>query len=55
MILFTLRKAGSHKVIGHVAAPLLARWGRSATVKFDPYPLFVKEIKKRIAKAEAQE
>jgi hypothetical protein len=52
MILFTLRRMGSRKVIAHMAAPIPARWGRTAAVKFDPYPLFVKEITKKIAKAE---
>jgi len=38
-----------------MAAPIPARWGRTAAVKFDPYPLFVKEITKKIAKAEGPE
>jgi hypothetical protein len=52
MILFTLRKAGSRKVLGHLATPLLTRRGRIATVQFDPYPLFVNEIMKRIPATE---
>lgn len=52
MILLTLRKMGSHKVIGHAAEPIPTRWGRTAAVKFDPYPIFVKEIRRKIARAE---
>jgi hypothetical protein len=52
MILFTLRKAGSRKVLGQLATPLLTRRGRTAAVQFDPYPLFVKEIMKRIPATE---
>jgi hypothetical protein len=55
MILFSLRKADSHKVISRMATPFLTRWGRTGTVKFDPYPLLGKEIIKRIAKAEAEQ
>jgi hypothetical protein len=52
MILFTLRKAGSRKVLGHLATPLLTRRGGTAAVQFDHYPLFVKEIMKRIPATE---
>jgi hypothetical protein len=51
-ILFTLRKAGSRKLLGQLAAPPLTRRGGSATVQFDPYPLFVKEIMKKIPATE---
>jgi hypothetical protein len=51
-ILFTLRKAGSRKVLGHLAAPPLTRRGKTAAVLFDPYPLFVKEIMKKIPATE---
>lgn len=51
-ILFTLRKAGSRKLLGQLAAPPLTRRGGSATVQFDPYPLFVKEILKKIPATE---
>ena len=52
LILLTLRKADSHKAMAQMAKPPLTLYGRSHSVKFDPFPLFVKEIEKKIARAQ---
>jgi hypothetical protein len=52
MIMLSLRKADSHKVIARMAKPPLTYFGRTHSVKFDPFPLFAKEIRKKISQAQ---
>jgi hypothetical protein len=48
-ILYRLRKAGSDKVLAHGSAPLETRRGRSTVVIFNPYPIFAKQILKKMS------
>jgi hypothetical protein len=51
-VLYRLRKAGSDKVLAHGSLPLKTRRGRSAVAIFDPYPIFAKQILKKMNQVE---
>ncbi len=52
MILLSLRRANSHKIIARMAEPPLTLRGRSHSVEIDPFHSFVREIQKKISRAE---